>query len=153
FVSTPDGPALLAVAAALLLVDGPAVGVGRAAGAGALLFGAALAKVVAVPIGLALGLGMRQARWPARVLPALGPLLGLPLGAASLRFQLSHAFGQAAPGGWSAGAALGALGAALSAQALLWSPAVMWLGLRGLGALPRPDRALVIGLSALVAVS
>jgi hypothetical protein len=153
FVSTPDAPALLAVAGALLLVQGPETRPGRAAAAGALLFVGALAKVVALPIGAALGLGSRKSRWTARAALALGPLLALPLGAASLGFQLRHAYGQSAPGGWSIGAAIGALGAAVSAQALLWSPAVVWRGLRGLGALGLPDRALAIGLSALVLAS
>jgi hypothetical protein len=51
-----------------------------------------------------------------------------------------------------AGAA-GGLGAAIGAQALLWSPLVVFWGLRGTVLLPRSDRAVVVGVSALVGAS
>jgi hypothetical protein len=145
FVATPDGPLLLAVALALLAVPGPLAGLSLAVGA--------LAKVVVLPIGALLAASARRATLASRLLLAVGPLLALPVLLPSLRFQLRPAYGQAAPGGWSAGAAVGAVLAAITAQALLWSPVVLWQGLRGLPALPATDRALVAGLSVLVLAS
>ncbi len=95
----------------------------------------ALAKVVVLPIALALALaelregvdGRRSARARAAALLA-GPALALPLLVPSLRFQLHHAFTQRAEGGWSPALAIGALLAAVTAQALLWSPPVLWMG-------------------------
>jgi hypothetical protein len=137
FVTTPDGPLLLAVTLALLAVQRPAL-------SGTALLGGACAKVTALPIAalLALGGGRRRAvMWLAL------PLLAVPLAVPSLRFQIHHAYGQGAPGGWSPLLAAGALIAAVAAQAALWSPVVLWRGLSGLRALPSQDRALALGLS------
>ncbi|MFT3764474.1 MAG: hypothetical protein QM820_02995 [Minicystis sp.] len=144
FVATPDGPLLLAVTLALLLPL-PA--------AGALLLGGALAKVTALPVAVALALGHRRRAPAARAALALIPLLALPLLLPSLRFQLRHAFAQGAPAGWSAAEAIGALLAAVTAQAFLWSPPVIGLGIRNLGELPPADRALAWSLTALVLIS
>jgi Dolichyl-phosphate-mannose-protein mannosyltransferase len=158
FVTTPDGAALLAVAVALLAA-------GRPRGwplAAAALFAGALAKVVVLPIALILALaelragegegGRRAARARAAALLA-GPALALPLLVPSLRFQLHHAFTQRAEGGWSPALAIGALLAAVTAQALLWSPPVLWLGGRALPRVPLGPRAIVLGLTGLVAAS
>lgn len=135
FVATPDGPLLLATLAALLLPP--------PAAAAAMLLGAP-AKVSALPVAAAIALGRRSA------LLAAAPLLALPWLWPSLRFQLRHAFVQGPPAGWSALAAIGAVLAAIAAQAALWSPPVLWRGLR---ALAPQDRALGWGLSALVLLS
>jgi hypothetical protein len=164
FVTTPDGPLLLAVALALITMGGPEsppkpprAGAGRLIAvngvAGPALFVGALAKVVALPIGALLAVGSRRASLLARLALALGPLAALPLLVPSLRFQLRHAYGGETAGDWSAGAAVGAVIAAVSAQALLWSPVVLWRGLHGLSGLPLADRVLVAGLSALVVAS
>ncbi len=148
FVTTPDGPLLLAVVLALVVVERPAAGLALLAGA--------LAKAVAVPIGVLLAASRRRAPIAARLALAIGPLLALPVLAPSLRFQIRHAYGGGEKaGGWGGivVAGVGAVLAAVAAQALLWSPAVVWRGIRGVGALPLPDRALVAGLSALVLVS
>jgi hypothetical protein len=139
FVATPDGPLLLAVSLALLW------GGARPAAAGVALAAGALAKVTALPVGAALAIGGR--RWWL----AIAPWAALPWLWASLRFQWRHAFGQG--GGWSVGAAIGAVGAAAGAQALMWSPMVAWRGLRGVRGLPGEDRALAWGLTGLVAAS
>ncbi|MFO0758248.1 MAG: glycosyltransferase family 39 protein [Byssovorax sp.] len=154
FLMTPDGPALLAIALALLLVTEPLT-VPRAALAGLALAVGALAKVVLLPIALLLAFTARPAtRSPApRLLLLLPPAAALPLLLPSLRFQLHHAFAQQAPAGWTFLGALGALGAALGAQALLWSPPVLWLGGRALPRLPRADQALLAGLTLLVVAS
>jgi hypothetical protein len=135
FVATPDGPLLLATVAALLLPP---------AGAALAMLAGAPAKVSALPIAAAVGLGRQRA------LIAALPLLALPWLWPSLRFQLRHAFVQGPPSGWSALAAQGAVLGAIGAQAALWSPPVLWRGLR---ALPAEDRALGWGLSALVLLS
>jgi hypothetical protein len=151
FVTTPDGPLLLAIMAALLATARPSRGAALAGGL-ALLAGA-LSKVVALPVGALLAAAHRRASPGARAVLGAAPLLALPILLPSLRFQLRHAFGTGAPGGWSAVAAGEAVIAAVTAQALLWSPAVLWHGARGLRVAPLPDRALVAGLSTLVLVS
>jgi len=157
FVTTPDTVLLPAIALALLVVTW-AEPPGRARRpvwpapvAGLALLAGALAKVVALPVGVLLGASSRRAAPAVRLALAAGPLLALPLLAPSLRFQIRHAYGGGeAPGGWSAAGAAGAVIAAIAAQAALWSPIVLWRGLRGLGAAPLPDRALAGGLSVLV---
>jgi hypothetical protein len=152
FVTTPDGPLLLAIAVALLVAARPERGWASPVAGLALLAGA-LSKVVAVPLGALLAAASRRAPPAVRVALAGGPLLAMPLLLPSLRFQLQHAYGGGTPGGGSPGAALGAVLGAVAAQALLWSPAILWMGLRGLRVAPLPDRALAAGLSALVVVS
>ncbi len=156
FITTPDGAALLAVAVALLAVERPR---GLAVAAAALFVGA-LAKVVVLPIALVLavaevGAGAADRRRAFARAGALlvGPALALPLLGPSLRFQLHHAFTQTATAGWSPALALGALLAAVSAQALLWSPPVLWLGARALPRVPLGPRAMAITLTGLVLVS
>ena len=155
FITTPDGAALLAVAVALLAVRRPR---GLAVAAGALFVGA-LAKVVVLPIALVLAVAELRAgavdrRAVARAAGLLaGPALALPLLEPSLRFQLHHAFMQTAPAGWSPALALGAVLAAVSAQALLWSPPVLWLGGRALLRVPLGPRAVAIAMTALVLIS
>ncbi len=156
FVTTPDGAALLAVAVALLAA-------GRPRGwplAAAALFVGALAKVVVLPIALALaaaelreGVGGRRSALARAAALLAGPALALPLLAPSLRFQLHHAFTQRAEGGWSPALAIGALLAAVTAQALLWSPPVLWIGGRALPRVPLGPRAIVVGLTGLVVAS
>lgn len=165
FVTTPDGAALLAIAAALLAVGRPR-GRGLPLAAAALFVGA-LAKVVVLPIALVLALAelrpegadrrpagawawARAARAAALL---VGPLLALPLLGPSLRFQIHHAFTQRAASGWSVGLALGAPVAAITAQALLWSPPVLWLGGRALPRVPLGARAVALALTVLVLVS
>jgi 4-amino-4-deoxy-L-arabinose transferase-like glycosyltransferase len=156
FITTPDGAALLAVAVALLAAGRPR---GLALAALALFVGA-LAKVVVLPIALMLALAeLRDARADrrrgvARAAALLaGAALALPLLAPSLRFQLHHAFTQTATAGWSPLLALGAVLAAASAQALLWSPPVLWLGARTLARVPLGPRAVALALSGLVLLS
>ncbi len=108
FVTTPDGPALLAIALALLLTTGELTLRRAALAALALLLGA-LAKVVLLPVAflLALTAGRDAPRPPphaARLLLALAPFLALPLLLPSLTFQLHHAFRQGTPAGWTASA-------------------------------------------------
>jgi len=146
FVTTPDSPLLLAVTLALLASE-------RTLGAVAALAAGALAKVTALAVAAALAVGRRKAPLAPRVALILGPLLALPWLWPSLRFQLRHAFVQTAPSGWSAAAALGALVAAVAAQAALWSPAVLWRGFRALGTLPPADRAVAWALTGLVLTS
>jgi len=148
FVLTPDGPLLLVFTLGSILA-----GSGQLWAAGAALLGGGLGKVTALPIAAAMGAASRDAPWPARAWLTLAPLLALPWLWPSLRFQLHHAFGQGAPGGWSALGAVGAVAGAVSAQALLWSPVVVWRGLRNLGALPAADRAVATSLTALVLLS
>lgn len=156
FVTTPDGAALFAVAVALLAAGRPR-GLPLAAAA---LFVGALAKVVVLPIALVLALaelharevGRRVALARAAALLA-GPALALPLLVSSLRFQLHHAFTQRAAAGWSPALALGALAAAVTAQALLWSPPVLWIGGRALPRVPLGPRAVALGLTGLVLAS
>jgi hypothetical protein len=144
FVTTPDSALMPAVVVALLSLTTPLAGI-------SLLVGA-LSKVVAIPIGALLALASRRVPLRARLALALGPLLALPLITQNLRFQIQHAYGRGS-GGWSPARAGEALGAAISAQALLWSPAVLALGIRRLKELPAADRALVAGLSLLIVVS
>jgi Dolichyl-phosphate-mannose-protein mannosyltransferase len=177
FVATPDGPALLAIALALLAL-GRTLTLRRGALAAAALLAGALAKVVVLPIAFLLaafayipdGLDPqpaplagtdearsarqrhREHRTACAVL-ALGPLLTLPLLRSSLRFQLHHAFRQGAPLGWSFLGAVGAVLGAATAQALLWSPLVLARGLCALGRLPRAERAVALGLTTLVLLS
>jgi hypothetical protein len=156
FITTPDGAALLTVAVALLTVGRPR-GVLVAAAA---LFVGALAKVVVLPIALVLAaaelrapaVDRRNAFARAGAL-LLGAGLALPLLGPSLRFQLHHAFTQTATAGWSPGLAVGALLAAVSAQALLWSPPILWLGGRALGRVPLGPRAVAMTMTGLVLVS
>jgi len=156
FVTTPDGAALFAVAVALLAIGRPR-GLPIAAVA---LFVGALAKVVVLPIALVLALaelgaaGSSRRDGIARAAALLtGPTLALPLLGPSLRFQLHHAFTQTATSGWSPTLALGAVVAAISAQALLWSPPVLWIGARALPRVPRGPHAVALCLSGLVLVS
>lgn len=138
FVTTPDGPLLLAVTLAILAGGGPAAGIALAAGA--------LAKVAALPAAIALAVGWRRPG-PAAV------ILALPWIWPSLRFQIHHAFAQRAPSGWSIAAAAGAIAAALGAQAGLWSPGVMGWGFRALPRLPIADRVLVAMFTSLILLS
>jgi hypothetical protein len=64
---------------------------------------------------------------------------------------MRHAFVPPAP--WSAVGAIGALLAAVLAQAALWSPQGLWRGVRGMRSLPRADQAALAGFTALVLVS
>ncbi len=156
FVTTPDGAALFAIAAALLALGRPR-GLPIAAFA---LFVGALAKVVVLPIALVLALVELRSAGPSRragvaraAALLAGPALALPLLGPSLRFQLHHAFTQTATGGWSPALALGAVVAAVTAQALLWSPPVLWIGGRALPLVPPGPRAVAFCLSGLVLVS
>lgn len=149
FVTTPDGAALAAIAAALLLAGAATPAASLAAGAA--LFAGALSKVVALPVALAIAVTARP-RSRARAAIALVPLLALPLLLPSLRFQLRHAYGGGG-GAWSALGAAGAVAAAALAQALLWSPPVVWLGVRALPGLPLQERAVFWTLTALVLAS
>lgn len=156
FITTPDGAALLAVAVALLAMGRPR---GLAVAVAALFVGA-LAKVVVLPIAVVLAAAELHAaavdrrRAFARAAGLLvGPALALPLLVPSLRFQLHHAFTQTATAGWSPVLAVGAVFAAVSAQALLWSPPVLWLGGRQLRRVSLGPRAVAITMTALVLVS
>lgn len=151
FVTTPDGPALLAIAIALI-ITGEALPPRRAGLAALVLLVGALAKVIVLPIALILAI-RAAAPLSSRLLLALLPSLALPLLHPSLRFQLHHAFGQGAPSGWSFPGALGAVLGAAGAQLLLWSPIVIARGIRALPDLRRADRAIVWVLSGLLLVS
>jgi hypothetical protein len=144
FVCTPDAPLLFAFCAALLFA-----GTGRTAAAGLSLVAGALAKVVALPLGVALALATPGRSPRDRVAMALLPFVALPLLLPSLRFQLRHAYAPVA-WSWSPAGALGALLAAASAQALLWSPLVLARGLRRLA---QPERTIVVTMTALVVAS
>jgi 4-amino-4-deoxy-L-arabinose transferase-like glycosyltransferase len=156
FVTTPDGAALFAVALALLAIGRPR----GALLAAVALFVGALAKVVVLPIALVLALVELRSVGPSRraaigraAALLAGPALALPLLGPSLRFQLHHAFAQTATSGWSPSLALGAVIAAVTAQALLWSPPVLWIGGRALPLVPQGPRSVAFCLSALVLVS
>jgi hypothetical protein len=151
FVTTPDGPALLAIAIALILT-GEALTPRRAGLAALALLVGAMAKVIVLPIALILAI-CAAAPLSSRLLLALLPSLSLPLLLPSLRFQLHHAFGQSAPSGWSLPGALGAALGAAVAQGLLWSPVVIVRGIRALPTLRRADQAIVWILSGLVLLS
>jgi hypothetical protein len=154
FVTTPDSPLLVAAVLALLFA-------GRSAGGvGASLWAGTLAKVVALPLGALVALGGGEVRerqrrgslggahrWAA----VAGPVLALPLVLTSLRFQVQHAF--APPVAWSLRRAAVAVVAASGAQALLWSPQVLGHALLGARVLPRCDRAVLAGFTAMVAIS
>lgn len=173
FVATPDGPALLAILAAMLWAS-PAVSEsregtpGRAAeplgspshhrsiaaslATGLALAAGALSKVVVIPVAV-LVVACARERSKAERAGVLAPaLLCAPLLVPSLRFQLDHAF-VAPTRSWSAGGALGALAEAAFVQALLWSPGVVAWGSSMIPKLPLFDRALFLSLSALVGVS
>ena len=152
FVITPDGPLLAALVGVLLILEGPGRW-GRTAAAGALLALGALAKVVAFPLAGALALGDRRGSWGARLTLGLLPLVALPWVLPSLGFQLRHAFAKGAGPGGSLADSLGAVLALVGAQAFLWGPPVLWLGLRRLRAAPLTERALVGSLSSLVLLS
>lgn len=158
FITTPDGPLLLAIGAALL-VDAGGRSPSRAVAVGALLFVGMLAKVVALPVGIALGWGVLRDSRTARdrlfaLAPVLGPVAALPWAWASFRFQMNHAYGAA---GIRPFEALGALVAAVSAQLVLWPAVVVWDGakavFRGGSRLPAAHRALVVGLTMLIGAS
>jgi len=156
FVATPDGPALLALVLALLWAEpGPsptrpslplALGVGISLGLGA------LGKVVVLPLAAVIALFARR-RSPLERALALAPLaLVLPLLAPSLAFQLRHAYAAQAPAYTLLGA-LGALIAAITAQALLWTPWTLFHGARALPRLPRTDQVIVWLLTCLIVAS
>jgi hypothetical protein len=161
FVATPDLPALLAVAALLAWAeptsttapgDGPRRDAGPTLAVGLAVALGALAKVVVLPIALVVALAARRRSTAARagVLAPTAAVLALAL--PSLRFQTAHAFGRVE--GWSLAAALGAVGAALGAQVLLWSPWLLGRGGRRLARRwDRPDGALVATMTALVVAS
>ena len=113
----------------------------------------ALAKVAVIPLALAIAATTQRMSLAARAAVLLPIGLAAPLFLPSLRFQLDHAFvaPQGAP--WTAVGALGSLVAAVVAQALLWSPWVLWRGARALPRMPLPDRAAVGLLTALCAAS
>ena len=160
FVATPDGPALVAIVLALLWAE-PAPDVASttkarrivvALGVGLVAALGALGKVVVLPLLAAVAVVATGRTLVERVcllapLPFVAPLL-----APSLRFQLHHAYTQTAPN-WSLLGALGAVLAALSAQALLWTPWVLVAGVKRLRGAPRVDQALVFVLSALLVAS
>jgi hypothetical protein len=153
FVTTPDGAALLAIAVALI-VTGDALTLRRAGLAALALLAGALAKVIVLPIALILALTCAGARSPgSRLMLAVVPSLSLPLLIPSLRFQLHHAFADTATEGWSLPGALGAALAAGVAQALLWSPLVLFRGFLALPSLRRSDQAIVWILSGLLLLS
>jgi hypothetical protein len=147
FVTTPD--TFLFPALALVFL---ASSRSRLLG-GVAIAAAALSKVIALPIAAVLGAGaaVRRARGVALSL-GLGVVAAMPFVLPSFRFQLRHAY--LPRGGWSVGAALGSLAAAVGAQLGLWSPAVLVLGIRGARrALRESELAVVLGLSGLIVLS
>jgi hypothetical protein len=154
FVATPDGPALIAVAAGLLWAaqrEG-AGSLKHAAWTGSLLALGALAKVIVIPAAvlvatLARGRPMRERAALLAPMVLVAPLL-LP----SLVFQLNHAFLEPRRSWSPAGAAL-ALGEAVFVQVLLWSPGVVVWGARAARRLPRADQGMLASISALIALS
>jgi hypothetical protein len=159
FVATPDGPSILAVAAALLWagsssrgdVDGSPPIIATAAAALALLAGA-LAKVVVLPIAVVIALAARDKPAALRVLLLVPLALAAPLFLPSLRFQLAHAYASGA-GAIRPMSSLSALAEAALVQALLWSPLVLARGLRAVRSMPAADRAVLGLMTALVAIS
>ncbi len=152
FITTPDGPLLFAITLALHFVHEPLT-LERSLAAALALALAALAKVVALPIAILLALGATASPPRLRLLLALFPFAALPWLMPSLLFQLHHAFAQRSAAGWSLLAALGAPFAAAFAELLLWSPLVVFHGVRRLPHMPRPELALSLGLTALLLLS
>jgi len=164
FVSTPDAPALLALVVLLIWAEpsppvGTAVAQHRtlphplvALGAGFVATAGALGKVVVLPLVLTIALVCRGRTALERAC-LLAPLpLVLPLLWPSLVFQLRHAYTQQAPT-FSLLGVFSALVATVAAQALLWSPWILFYGARALRTSPRVDRALVLVMTALVLAS
>lgn len=160
FVTTPDAPALLALMLVLAwaepVKDEPSPsGIGRALQAtlvGIVIALGALSKVVVLPlVGIVALVAIRRTTLE-RLLLLVPLAASAPLFATSLRFQLHHAYGQSAPT-WTLGGALSALSAAAFAQAFLWTPWVLVVGVRRLSRAPRSDQAVVLGMTTLLVVS
>lgn len=106
-----------------------------------------------IPLALAIAATTQRKSLTTRAAVLLPIALAAPLFLPSLRFQLDHAFVAPPEAPWTAAGALGSLGAAVIAQALLWSPWVLWRGGRALPRMPLPDRAAVGLLTALCVAS
>jgi hypothetical protein len=154
FVATPDGPALIAIAAGLFWAaqSEEAGSLKQALGMGSLLALGALAKVIVIPAAVLLAAlaGRRPARDRAALLAPM--LLVAPLLLPSLVFQLNHAFLEPRRAWSLVGAAL-ALGEAAFVQVLLWSPGVVVWGACAARRLPLPDQGMIASISALIALS
>lgn len=160
FVATPDGPASVAVLAALLWAGEPEPIELRLRGrpavftlvTGLVLAAGALAKVVVVPIAVTVAI-LANGRSYAHRAALLVPLAAsFPLLVPSLRFQLHHAFADR-PFAWRPDRALASLAEAALVQGLLWSPWVLVRGARAIRALPAADVGLLASMSAMVGVS
>ncbi|UQA56254.1 hypothetical protein [Polyangium aurulentum] len=159
FVATPDGPALLALVLGLCWAEppkdeapSPALRAALALGFGVMAAAGALSKVVVLPLLAILAVTARGRSLGERALVLVPTALTAPLLLPSLAFQLRHAYAQQA-GPWTLGGALGALVAAVTGQALLWSPFVLWYGGRALRRLPWTDRAVCLGMTFLFGAS
>ena len=106
-----------------------------------------------IPLALVIAATARRSSIAARAAILLPIGLAAPLFLPSLRFQLGHAFVAPPEAPWTALGALGSVVAAVFAQALLWSPWVLWRGGRALHRMPLPDRAAVGLLTALCVAS
>lgn len=158
FVATPDTLLLPAFAALLAWAadsKSPPFGLRWLMAMGAALLGA-LAKVVMLPLGLAIALMAT----PRPTLERLGTIAAmacsLPVLWPSLNFQLRHAFiAETVPGSFASAVLSGvrAMSEAALVQALLWTPWAFAYGLRAFRSLPLPDRAAFLSLSALVLLS
>lgn len=160
FVATPDGPASVAVLAALLWAGEAEPIEPRLRGTlavrtlvtGLVLAAGALAKVVIVPIAVVVAI-LAKGRSSAHRAALLVPLVAsFPLLVPSLRFQLHHAFADR-PDAWRPASALASLAEAALVQGILWSPWVLARGARALRDLPAPDVGLFASMSAMIGLS
>jgi len=160
FVTTPDGPALLAFL--ILLAWAAPTGeaaprpalhrIGAALGIGCVAALGAVGKVVLIPLVVTIALFARGRSVVERACLLLPLAFAAPLLAPSLAFQLQHAYAQQAPY-FTLLRALGALLAALFAQALLWTPWPLVAGARNLREGPPAERAIALVMTVLVAAS
>ncbi|HNS99266.1 MAG TPA: hypothetical protein PKL73_20070 [Polyangiaceae bacterium] len=145
FLITPDTPLLLAVAVLLVIHHQTPSWKKNVGLIFACAWGLAAKVSMLVPGLLLLFLSPHRSE---RLAVAMGMAIALPIALPSLGFQWHHAFVDQS----SAVGTLTASAAALGAQLLLWTPAVLWFGFRE--AWPRPfERGLMLSMSVLLLAS
>lgn len=151
FLATPDVAVFLATLVLLETEDRSRQGIMLSLAAFSAAFLGMASKVIMAPIALAVAATTRHG-WRRRVVLLAAVIASLPVTRESLAFQLSHAF---AAGGEAAGhvGAIPALGAAILAQAALWTPVVLFLAARSAKQLPQAHRAIAGTLTALFLLS